>query len=186
MKFKTFFFWAFLFVSFILLISCNQDSKYQELIIGKYYSTEYTEDLGWDEIPISMTFESYEEFFEDKTVIEEGNIKFSIYNENGSNIIIEYKFGPVTSKWDIKDSKLFYDFGIPDFRLKFVSTNAESYDEKEIVKYFREFIENDFIDIINQSAIEEGDKPNKIIELNEKRLVTEDSDGEQTIQKRIE
>jgi len=176
----------FIIVGSLMLTSCNQGSKYNELIIGKYYSVEYTEDIEWDdEIPISMTWEGYEEFFPNKTSVEEGTVKFSIYNENGNNIIIEYQFGPDTSKWDIKDGKLYYDFGIPDFKLDFKTTNAKGYSEKEVVKYFREFIENDFIDIIKQYLVEEGDKPSKIIELNENRLVTEDTDGEQTIQKRI-
>jgi hypothetical protein len=170
----------------ILLTNCNQDSKYNELIIGKFYSVDYTEDIEWDEeIPISMTWEGLEEFFQDKTSIEEGKIKFSIYNENGNNIIIEYKYGPARLNWEIKDGKLYYDFGIPDIQLEYQSTNAKSYSEKEVVKYFREFIENDFTDIMKQFVVEEGGKPRKIIELNERRLVTEDNEGEQTIQKRI-
>lgn len=177
---------SIIIVGSLILTSCNQDSKYNELIIGKYYSVEYTEDIEWDdEIPISMTFEEYEEFFPNKTSISEGTLKFSIYNENGNNILIEYQYGPDTNKWNIKDGKLYYDYGIPDFKLNFKSTNAKSYSEREVVKYFREFIENDFIDIMKQYMVEEGDKPSKIIELNENRLVTEDSDGEQTIQKRI-
>lgn len=173
-------------VGCLIFTNCNQDSKYNELIIGKFYSVEYVEDIEWDdEIPISMTWEGYEEFFPNKTSVEDGTVKFSIYNETGYNIIIEYQYGPDTSKWEIKDGKLYYDFGIPDFKLNFKSTNAKGYSEREVVKYFREFIENDFIDIMKQYLVEEGDKPSKIIELNKNRLVTEDSDGEQTIQKRI-
>lgn len=176
----------FIIVGSLILTSCNQDSKYNELIIGKYYSTEYTQDIEWDdEIPVSMTWEGYEEFFPNKTSVEEGTVKFSVYNENGNNIIIEYQFGPDTSKWDIKDGKLYYDFGIPDFKLNFKSTNAVSYTEKQVVSNFRDIIENDFIDMIKQHLVEIGDNPSKIIELNENRLVTKDSDGEETIQKRI-
>ncbi|MCA1920258.1 MAG: hypothetical protein LDL38_12715 [Flavobacterium piscis] len=176
----------FIIVGSLMLTSCNQDSKYNELIVGKYYSTEYTQDIEWDdEIPISMTFEEYEEFFPNKTSISEGTMKFSIYNENGNNILIEYQYGPDTSKWNIKDGKLYYDYGIPDFKLRFKSTNAVSYTEKQVVSNFRDFVENDLTDAMKQYLVESGDKPVKIIELNENRLVTKDSDGEETIQKRI-
>ncbi len=170
----------------LLFTSCNQDSKYSELIIGKFYSVKYTDDIEWDDqIPISLTCEGYEEFFPNKTSVEEYSVKFSIYNENGNNIIVEYKYGPDTVKWDIKDGHLYYDFGIPDFKLNFKSTNAASYEENQVVSNFRDIVENDFEDIMKQLFIEEEDKPYKIIELNETRLVTVDSYGEETIQKRI-
>ena len=177
----------FIIVGSLMLTSCNQDSEYNELIIGKYYSTEYVDDIEWDdEIPISMTWESYEEFFPNKTSVAKETIKFSIYNEYGSDIIIEYQIGPYTEKWGIRNGYLcYYDFDITSFQLDFKSTNAEGYTEKEVVKYFREFVENDGIDIIKQVLIEEDGDLIKIIELNKNRLVTEDSDGEQTIQKRI-
>jgi len=176
-----------MFFCISLLMSCdNTDSKYSKMIIGKYYSIEYIEDLDIDEdIPVSMTIESEEEFFQNGNSIEQGTLKFSIFNSEGSDIIIVYDLKPSTSKWEIKNSMLSYTFDNVDIPLEFKYTNASNYSEKEAVKYFREFIENDLTDMLKQFLIEEGEKPCKIIELNEKRLVTEDNDGEQTIQKRI-
>lgn len=93
-------------------------------------------------------------------------------------------FGPDTYKLEIKNSKIYYDFDISIFKLNFKSTNASNYTEREVVGYLREFIENDFIDLLKQKLIEEDGKPSKIIELNEKQLITK-YDGEITIQKRI-
>lgn len=177
---------TFLLVIISLLISCNNDSKYNELIVGQYYSIEYIEDLEWDEeLPISLTIETYEEFFSDQTSVEEGTCKFSIYNENGNNIIIEYSIDPVVTHWKIEDSNLYYDYGVPEFPMKFKYSNASSHYEKETVKFFREFIENDFAVIWKQTIIRTENEPKKIIELNKDRLITEDIDGEIITQKKI-
>lgn len=170
----------------VTLISCNNDKKYSNLIIGKYYSILYIDDIELDDvIPISMTIKSYEEFLTNNTTINQGSLKLSIYNEFGRNIIVEYQVGPHEAKWNIKNGNLYYNYSSPDFKLKFLSSTAKNYYEREIVTHLRDFIENDLVYIMEQYTIEEGHLPNKIIELNETRLITEDSYGEQTIQQRI-
>lgn len=175
---------VFLFVTFtfIALTSCNQDAKYEELIIGKYYSIEHIEDIDIDdEVPIALTWEAFEEFFPDNTVIEYGVVKFNIYNEYGNNIIVDYSYGPDTSKWEIKNSELFYDSDISTFEFRFKSTNAY---ENEIVGYLNDYVETEFTTILKQYHVETSNMPHKIIELNDKQLITE-FDGEESVAKRI-
>lgn len=174
-------------LSVLLITSCtSKDSEYTKNIIGKYYSIDITQDIGIDEdIPVSMTLEYEEEFLENGKSIDNGTLKFLIYNSEGSNIIVKYIIEPDTSAWEIKNGMLIYHYEKVDFPLVFDNTNASTYTDMQTVKYFREFVENDFSDAMKQTLLELGDEPSKIVELNEKRLITEDRDGEQTIQKRI-
>ena len=174
-------------LSSILLLSACGSSDYDDKIIGKYYSIDYTADIGWDEeLPVAMTIESYEEFLPDNLSIEEGVLKFSILNEKGKNIHLSYNYGPDTLEWKIKDRKIYHvDPGLPDFKLTYKSTNASRDAERTLVSNYRSFIENDFVDIMKQEFLQHGIRPDTIIQLNAKYLVTEDKDGERTICKRI-
>ena len=176
-----------LFLSGIILLTGCGSSDYEDKIIGKYYSIDYTPDIGGDEEnPIGYTIESQVEFFTDNLSIEEGVLKFSFFNEKGKNTILNYKFGPDTMEWKIKDNKIYYVVpGIPVFKIKYISSNAYSDAERRLVSKYRTFIENDGVDFANKYLLEQGIQPDTIIQLNNKYLVTEDKDGERTISKRI-
>lgn len=170
----------------ILLTGCGS-SDYEDKIIGKYYSIDYTPDIDWDEeMPVAMTNESYEEFLPDNLSIEEGLLKFSILNEKGKNIHLTYNYGPDTVEWKIKDRKIYYvDPGLPDFKLTYKNTNASRDAERTLVSNYRSFIENDFVDITKQDFLQHGIEPDTIIQLNNKYLVTAAKDGQRTVSKRI-
>jgi hypothetical protein len=170
----------------LLLTGCG-GSDYEDKIVGKYYSIDYTTDIDWDEeYPISMTVETYEEFFPDNTSVESGMLKFSFSKDVGKSIILKYEFVPDTLEWKIKDRKIQYENrGIPDFKIKFKSSNAISDSERLLVSKYRSIIENDFVDGAKQYLLEHGFESDSIIQLNNRYLVTEDKDGERTISKRI-
>ena len=167
----------------LLFCSCNNDEELSKLIIGKYYYTEYVEDIDWDEeVPIAVTSDVYEEFHRNNTVVESGNISFLFYSESGKNIKVEYSY-TLRGKWKIKNSFLYYDYmDIGNFRLNFEKSNANSYIEREEVNYVREFVENDFLYIMKETLL---DCTTKIIKINDSNLVTE-YDNERFIQKRIQ
>jgi hypothetical protein len=175
------------FLSGIILLTGCGSSDYEDKIVGKYYSIDYTADIEWDEeYPISMTDEIYEEFFPDNTSIESGMLKFSLRKDVGKSIILKYECVPDTLEWKIKDRKIHYvDQGIPDFKIKFKGSNATRDSERLLVSKYRSIIENDFVDAVKQHLLEHGNPSDSIIQLNDKYLVTEDKEGERTICKRI-
>jgi hypothetical protein len=175
------------FLSGIILLTGCGSSDYEDKIVGKYYSIDYTADIDWDEeYPISMTLETYEEFFPDNTSIESGMLKFSFSKDVGKSLILKYECVPDTLEWKIKDRKIHYvDQGIPDFKIKFKGSNATRDSDRLLVSQYRSFIENDVVDIMKQELLEHGISSDSIIQLNDKYLVTEDKDGERTISKRI-
>lgn len=173
----------------LLLTGCG-GSDYEDKIVGKYYSIDYTKDytkeIDWNEEPPNATLDLYREFFSDNTSVESGLLKFSLPKVKSKNIILIYERVPDTLEWKIKDRKIHYvDHGIPDFKIKFKSSDAISDSERLLVSKYRSIIENDFVDFWRQYQLEHGFESDSIIQLNDRYLVTEDKDGERTFSKRL-
>lgn len=179
----------FVLITILFFIySCqNTDSQYKKKIVGKYYTIDY-EEFKDEFIPFSVTSKFYEEFLATGYSKQYETLKISILIPEGNNVIIQYELQPILLRWDIKDGLLYYNYDVNNvnIELQFKHSTAKNYIEKAVVSKFREFIENNIVDVIEQDMFKEDGKPVEIVELTTNRLVTKDSEGQETIQKRIE
>jgi hypothetical protein len=156
------------------LENSDKDEQYKKDIVGSfmYVKTEQSDEM-------SMSIEATETFSETGRLEDSGTMTMIFYDANAGKISLKYKLS-LRGRYTIKNSYIIYDYNINSIDIQPIYTASTTEIEKKMYAY----LEDQFLSSLKEEIINSDDK-DKIIELNENRLVIENSKKEQSIYKRI-
>jgi hypothetical protein len=155
-------------------VNSSTDEQYRKSIVGSFLTVMTEQSDG-----MAMSIEGTNTYSENGRVEENGTLTLTIIGANAEKLTLKYKIS-VRGRYEIKDSYIICDYNVNSVDIQPVYTATTT----EVEKKAYALLEDQFVPSVKESMINDSNN-DKIIELNDSRLVTENSKGEQHTKKRI-